>query len=222
MGSKFKTIAILSATLVAAFVCAGTALAQPSVPPLPADYSGCVYVGGAPAGAGLNVTCSILDWFSDAGAATDENGNYHYLGVYPPDSDYIGEDIHFYVNGSQCHETDIFRSGVTVTNFNLSIDTLPVSTPGNTSTNISATPTPTQTSVGPTSTGETPTATQTSQPTPPPAPPPTPPAGGGGLSGGVVAGIAAGALILGAIAVLALNRISGRKPPRQPQKKVKR
>ncbi len=233
MGSKSKTIAILSAMLVAAFVGAGTALAdEGGVPPFPTVYSGMVYVGGQPGGAGLIVSCSILDWNSaegegaEAGEPTNADSEYIFV-VAPPDEKYDGETIIFYVNGVQADETDTKHTVDEVTGFDLHIDALPSPGPTSTSANVT-TPVPTQTSVGPTSTGgspvatQTPAATQTSQPTSPPAPPPTPAAGGGGLSGGAVAGIAAGALVLGAITVLALNRISGRKPPRQPRKTVKR
>lgn len=216
MNSRAIAVTILSAALVATFTVAGTALAQGGVPPIPSVYSGTVYVGGQPGGAGLIVSCSILDWNSEEGEGaeegepTDENGRY-WLAVGPPEDTYIGETIHFYVNGVETNSSDTFQPLEDVTNFDLYIDALPSPGPTSTSANVS-TPTPTQTTVSPTSTGQqpVPTATQVSA-TPQPTQTP-PPSDGGGPSWGAIAGIAvAGALLLaGMVTLVVKNRTGGR------------
>ena len=127
-------------------------------PPVPADYSGDVYVGGEPAGEGLEVSAKIGDWTipDDNIVTTDANGYYFFLMVGPPDSTYIGETIEFYVNGVKASETDTFEAGSShmppEPPFDLHVTALP-------------TPTPTVT--------PTPTATPTVTPTPTPTPTPT-------------------------------------------------
>jgi hypothetical protein len=226
--NKVITIATSLALVAAVFIAAGTALAQPPIPPFPAIYSGTVYVGGQPGGAGLLVSCSILDWNSEdeegagEGEPTDESGGYLFA-VAPPEDKYVGETIHFYVNGAEADETDTFQAAGDVAGFDLHIDALPSPGPTSTSDNVT-TPTPTQTTVSPTSTGQPPVPTGTQVPATPTAtsPPPTqtpPPDEGGGPSWGAIAGIAIAAiLLLAGMATLVVKNRAGGRGGRKPAK----
>ena len=224
LSKKVKMITISLAMLAAVFIAAGTALAQPPIPPFPAIYSGTVYVGGQPGSAGLLVSCSILDWNSEEeegageGEPTDAGGGYLFA-VAPPEDKYVGETIHFYVNGAEADETDTFVAAGDVAGFDLHIDAL--TSPGPTSTSDNVTdPTPTQTSVSPTSTGQQPVPTATQVPaTPQPTQTPPPSGDGGGPSWGVIAGIAiAGVLLLAGMVTLVVKNRAGGRGGRKPAK----
>jgi len=132
---------------------AGTVWALPLMPEI---YTGTVYVGEVPAGAGLNVTASMTGWTSDVGAFTDESGAYMLCVLCSPSSESASGLINFYVNGVQADETHTFTEGggsTPTTNLDLHVDYIPTPTPTPT---LTSTPTPT------------PTATVNGTPTPTP------------------------------------------------------
>ena len=129
---KLREIVIIFIFLLALFTAAGTAWAQP--PGIPPSYSGTVYIGGTPSGAGLSVTVGIGDWKSDYSSITDSSGYYEPIAVIPPES--ASGTIYFYINGVQATETAIFSADGSSNNLDLHIAALPSTTP-------TAIPTPT-------------------------------------------------------------------------------
>ena len=123
MGNKVKVFLALLAAVAVLLAGAGNALAQ-DVPPIPADYSGYVYVGGAKAGASLQVSAKLETYTSDS-VTTDANGFYFFLVVGPSDAAYAGKTIHFYVNGADASETSTFAAGSRNEDFALNIAALP-------------------------------------------------------------------------------------------------
>ncbi|MFH1485791.1 MAG: hypothetical protein ABIH46_06950 [Chloroflexota bacterium] len=137
-------------------------LAAPALmPPIPAEYSGNVTVGGLPAEDDVEVSARIEGYTSKSVEVS--GGAYRYLMVSPPSSDYEGKTIEFYVGGAKANETDVYVAGSFHTSFNLSVVIIPTptSTPAPMPT---ATPTPTPAGA------PAPAVTMTASPTPSPGP----------------------------------------------------
>lgn len=155
----------------------GSAEAQ-QFPPFPWIYIGNATVGGSPVPDGFEIVAKILDYESRPIVVKD--GRYAGLTVGPPNRDYTGEKIIFYLQGVRAEQTEeVFKNlGTPVVRrgFDLTFPNLPVPTATPTSTPTPVTPSPTPT-VTPT---PRPTATLTPvPPTPthtavPPTPTPTP------------------------------------------------
>jgi len=132
MNVKRFVIGIMMAALLIAT--STVAAASAGFPPIPSDYSGYVTVNGEPAPVGCTVHAEVLGYVSSSVAV--EDGCYRYLVISPPDSDYVGEAIEFFLDPDglgpalavMAAEADVFQHGSSFDSFNLSfvvLDSLP-------------------------------------------------------------------------------------------------
>lgn len=171
---KTKTIVAILVALSIAIALVSSAAAQP--PPIPADYSGTVTIGGIPAPNGTTVQAKCDTYTS--GTVTTTGGKYSFLIVGPPTAAFTGKTVIFLVNGIQANETSTFEQGTSKT-VNLTVAAAPAPTPTvtpvpPTPTLVPGAPTPTPVPVA-TPTPAPPTPTATPRPYVPPPPPPPPP-----------------------------------------------
>jgi hypothetical protein len=130
---------------------------------LPAFYSGAVVIAGGSMPADARLVARISDY--ESFPALIDGDDYRGLVVDPDDFGVIGQTIEFFLNGVKSRNTDIYRSGAAVRQFDLVFVGIPTPTPTPTSTPVPPTATPTPTS--------TPTPTLTPAPTATPSPTPT-------------------------------------------------
>jgi hypothetical protein len=128
IGYWFFGILLAVSTAIGVAVYAGdTASAQGLPPPLPAGYGGTVRAGGVAPPDGLRVTARIEGYESEPVAVKD--GRYSALIVAPPDADFVGRRIEFYLEGVKANETDTFVQARFNNSFNLTFPKLPDPTP---------------------------------------------------------------------------------------------
>ena len=106
-------LTILLTTAMVALLTMGAAPGQ-GFPPLPQTFSGAVTVQGAAAPAGLNLVACVAGCDSySASITTGEGGSYRGLVVGPPNEDFLGEEITFWivteVGQIQATETRVYQ-----------------------------------------------------------------------------------------------------------------
>ncbi len=74
------------------------------------SYSGYVDYGQVRAGAGHKVVAKVGDYTSQA-ATTNDAGYYQNLEVNPPNADYKGLQVEFYVDGERVARTEAYMGG---------------------------------------------------------------------------------------------------------------
>ncbi len=142
-------IAVAGVLVIGALVAAASAVRTQEQSVRPATYNGTVTFNGQPLPDNLRLIARIDDY--ETVSVVTNNGRYQGLVVQPPKQRYVGQEVTFFVEGTQAYETDTFvpgRSGPNFTRyeFDLSFPSLPMRppTPTPTATN---TPTPTNTPV---------------------------------------------------------------------------
>ena len=113
--------------LIAAMLSAGESSAQ-GVPPIPAVYSGIVTADGAPVPDGFQIYARIGSTYQSE-PVTVADGEYEVLTVAPPNANFAGQVVTFFIEDIQAAEIDTWVSGKFDTNFDLSFAQLPEPTP---------------------------------------------------------------------------------------------
>ena len=113
--------------LIAAMLSAGESSAQ-GVPPIPAVYSGIVTADGAPVPDGFQIYARIGSTYQSE-PVTVTDGEYEVLTVAPPNANFAGQVVTFFIEDIQAAETDSWVSGNFDTNFDLTFAQLPEPTP---------------------------------------------------------------------------------------------
>lgn len=126
-GLRLRYLLAGTVVLVVAMLFAGESSAQ-SVPPIPAVYSGIATAAGSAVPDGYQIFARIGSAYQSE-PVTVADGMYESLTVAPPNSNFAGRLITFYIEDIQAAETDTWVSGKFDSRFDLSFAMLPLPTP---------------------------------------------------------------------------------------------
>ena len=124
---RLKYLLASAVALIAVVLSIGETSAQ-GVPPIPAVYSGIATAAGVPVPDGYLIYARIGSVYQSEPVAVSD-GQYKFLTVAPPDTNFTGKLITFIIEDITATETDTWSSGKFDSNFDLSFPKLPEPTP---------------------------------------------------------------------------------------------